>query len=807
MLAYVFISIFYLLSTAVSTNPSRLFNMSLNTIEGTFSADESKILKIVYPKLFNPDLPPEFSGIFLLTSNEPLHHPSTNKSTHSSIIETVDLSDLNIERISVRLSAKMKLIKVLNLANNPLLKLKEPWVECFYENLEELNLNECYLDDGDFHVIENFKKLEKLSVSGTKNLNISSESFIRILSKLKYLDVSNCKLDIHDFLLILKNSPRLQSLNFANNNLKDIEGVETRNGSLYVTESESKISTNKRKRLEEIKLNINNLHSLNLRNCSLECEEFIRMLFNLPYLESLILSENSINFNFEGVSNNSSLKRLELADCDIDKVECLNEFTNFAKLEILDLSSNNFIRLKGVFKIGSSKDSLVELNISESKFQTNRLKEFTKCSKIQRLDASGNLFGFMSEDFDFDNLKNTVTDLNISGCRLSVYNGLNALSNFTKLQRLNFSSNFLDSITESFDFKCLKDTLIELSIVGCNLDKRKISFFTDFPNLKIFNASHNYSDSNFILRLGCSKHSLETVILESCNLNEEDLREISNCSRLKELNVSNNDFEMIDEHFEFGNLKNTLQYLNMSTSNLITGGLKALTKLLKLRELDVSLGTFTIPEDFDFGNLKKTLTNLDLMNCDLDLNSLKALTNFHCLEQLNFSGNAIGDIPDDFNLGNLKNTLEDLEVYKCDMNANGLKAISKCLKLQNLWFEGNSLEYVPDDLGNLNRTLVTLNISECKVKPEFMTKIIAFSRLQKLWVSNNLLKDMPCDFGNLKHTLVYLEIKHSGVTKEFINNAITQCSKIATIVYSSTEKIRSAADLNESLNTNSNMMI
>lgn len=784
--------------------PNRLFELSLKNIKQKFTEEESKILERIYPRIFNHNIAPNYSGMTKLISKNPLYHPVNEDNRILSLIETLDLTELNIEGISLRLCDRLKTIKVLNLSKNPRIRLNQKWIEYFYENLEELNLNDCYLEQDVFNILKNFRKLEKLSLSGTKILNTSSEAFIQVLSKLKYLDVSNCQLNTTDFSNIIKNSKNLESFNFSHNCLASIADIEMRNGSLVISitgNEEIKLPRLqdssiefpcKRKNLCDMIFNSNllmpNMKVLNLENCSVACEEFVKLLFKLPNLETLILSKNHINFDYKGISYNNKLIKLELADCCIDKINSLIEFTDFKNLEVLNVSDNNFLHSTKKFIIGSSKYSLLELNVSNCFIQSETLKEFTKCSNLQIFNFSNNPCAFMSERIDFGNLKETLVDLNILGCHFTAEK-LSALTDFSNLQKLNISLNSLENLPINFDCGNLKNTLIELDVIGCKLSKRGINLFTDFPNLQILNAKDNSNEVNqaFALNLGSSKESLTKLILSSCALNENDLKAITGCLKLEELDVSENDFHSLNESFDFRKLNDTLVSLNMADCELSLEGFKSITNFYGLKVLNVSDNLLEIPDDFNFGNLKKTLVKLNLFNCSLISNVFQTLIDFVSLECLDISENVLdGVISEDFDLGNLKDTLVSLKVTNCDVEESFLKVLSKCCKLQMLYYSGNSLENISADFefGNLSETLILLDASSCKLQLEGFEKLTHFSKLQKLWLShNNLLGTIPVNFnlGNLRQTLIYLGLEAESINIRFTLNLMEQCSKLKTL--------------------------
>lgn len=768
-------------SLSFPNNPYRLIDLSLKRIKENLPDDAAGILIRLYPKLFNSNLSLTDTGIFHLATDFPFSTVGYEASKSSSLIEVVDLSDLNIERIPIEFCRKMMKIKVLNLSTNPMIKLDEEWIEYFYENLEELNLNYCNLNSSVFNTLKNFKKLQKLSISESRSLDTTSEKFIKTLEKLKHLDVSDCSLYTEDFMNILGNANHLESLNFSGNFLAHINYSEIRSQAISSTislnesfgsvkPSCSRNSFSYKLTEASFDLNIRRIKVLNLKECSIVDENFIKMLFELPQLETLILSKNNINFDFSTIPSSITIRRLELEKCGIDNIESLNFFTSFKNLEILNVSFNNF-KKKGnsKFNLGCSKDSLLELDISNCQINTEGLRKLTNCSKLQVLNAACNSFEMLHSNFDFDNLKNTLSDLNVSYCKLRI-DSLKALTKLIKLQKLNFSSNSLKNFPESFDFGTLKETLVELDISDCCLSVNGFILFTDFPNLQVLIASSNFwndADQDVDLSLGSSINSLIKLTMRSCGLYEADLLAINECLKLQELDIQGNDFEFLDGNFDLWNLKESLVTLNISDCVLNSVGLSAFTKFSKLQTLNASSNRLNIPENFDFENLNKTLKNLKLSGCNLGVNSLKSLTNFCTLENLNLYGNNLRNLPENFDLNNLKNTLKDLNVSNCKLNYNSLKMASKCLKLQKLDISGNNLQNNQDncDFINPKNSLISLNVSKCKLKTKDLRKFTLFSKLQYLDFSYNSLKKIRknFEFRNLNHTLLYLNLKNCSI--------------------------------------------
>lgn len=799
-----------LLATVTDTltaedDPWILVNFSAMELNENSAEDELKIMKRLCP-----DENIENLNLFLSSSTDTL--PQSKITERLSLIENLDLTGLNIKRISIKLCKQLKNVKVLNLSLNPSIKMHENWIEYFYENLEELNLRNCFLNNTVFDTLKNFKRLQKLNISGTFNLNLASESFIHILKNLKYLDVSSCRLSTSDFLSIITKNESLNSLIFSNNNLSLINNIEFRNGSLVVAidnieyEESPKTTTsfdlvdNKKtillETVEKLYHLLGKLKDLDLKNCSIDCERFIRMLFQLPYLETLALSKNSINYDYFNISSNGLLKRLELSNCGIDKADTLKTFVCFENLQVLNISHNNFKHLDYSFHVGYSS-SLVQLNISNCQLQADALCALTCCQYLKALNVSGNCFEDMKLGFDFWWLRFNLLELNISNCKLGV-DGLHAVVfQLEKLQKLNISSNCFEDINSYiFLVNEMMPELLELDISNCALNKGIIGNFTVFPKLQKLNASFNSKTCHRgeILTLGCSKASLIKLKLESCKLKAKDLKEISSCTQLQKLNVAKNKLHRLDESFEWGNLSETLVDLNMSTSNLTSKGFESVIKLSKLKYLNASdnfLHSFNLAS---FGKLEEILVKLSLSHCFLNGQIFEALSKFKALKYLDIPYNDFEKIiPKDFASGYLKDTLVELDISNCNLNKWHFEnIIAKFSNLQGLYFSGNHLEDMTNDfdLGNLKETLSLLDVSNCNLSLEGMKKFTHFSNLQKFSISyNTCLKDLTenFDLGNLKNTLLCLKLEGISMTENLILRIINECSKLQAVKFGENE--------------------
>lgn len=171
----------------------------------------------------------------------------------------------------------------------------------YLNNLKELNLS--WIDSlSELRSISELKHLEKLTVSYSPRIN--DFSIIRFIKSLKYLDFSENRLNIADY---IKELLHLETLILSKNNLSSIdlkENIKIK----YLDLSANKIS--------KISF-LSNLTELEYLDLSVNSIEDISSLNNLSKLKKLDLRGNNLNYKNE--INKNTLSYLKSINCKIKK--------------------------------------------------------------------------------------------------------------------------------------------------------------------------------------------------------------------------------------------------------------------------------------------------------------------------------------------------------------------------------------------------------------------------------------------------------------------------------------------------------
>ncbi|KAE8681117.1 hypothetical protein F3Y22_tig00111342pilonHSYRG00178 [Hibiscus syriacus] len=399
-----------------------------------------------------------------------------------------------------------------------------------------------------------------------------------------------------------------------------------------------------------------------------------------------------------------------------------------------------------------------------------------------------------------------LTLLDLSSNNLSGSFELDKLSRFGKLQHLYLSDNTLLSFTSASNVNYSSPDLSTLNLSSCNTSE-----FPNFvSNLPATTFDEQEADSEFGLEAKMaswngSKSRLSLRKMDNCSLVPGDVTGLDlSCSclvglipsnsnlfrlgQLRELDLSNNDFESSPITSEFGDLK-SLEILYLSYCNL-TGPIPAsLGNLTQLKTLALSHNQLSGLIPFSVFNLPR-VEFLDLSYNNL-IGSLPSrgtlLVVFSpILFRLALSNNNLtGPIPDPvFELVNI--TLLDLS----SNNLSGsfeLNKLSRFRKVMILSLSDNALLSFtsasnPDySLPNLS----TLNLSSCNTS-EFPNFVRNLPGLMTLDLSRNKIRFIDADmFANLTN-LQELDLSHnSPLSFSNINNLTLVLPVLRTLLMSS----------------------
>ena len=713
--------------------PKTLKSISLSSISNGYEDNFSyEISKKICPQMFNDNITPEYSGFNHIFFAETL------------LKEELDCTEMNLSRIPMIFTGRLKKLKKLNLSKNPQIELHGEWFQQISKHLKEINLNSCNLQQNDFEVLAGIKYLEALSISRNKKLDFTSPHFISILKKLKYLDISFCGLDFNTLEMILKHATKLECLDFSGNNLINLfekihilNYFESNLKGLGISDCKLKANDLKCisifKKLETINLSNNNFSHINT--------EFIQELFE-PNMdnkseercpsrkrkrqESLdsLNDEDDLSNGFSQLkavekknSNDYSstlkltclknLKIINLTNCEIRSYDFISKIFDLEGLEALDLSLNKLIFDFDKIVSGKAKNSLKILKLFNCFIHGDQnLHYLTNFDKLETLDISQNNFSTILEGFELGCSKETLKILNISDNELNIH-GLRAVSDCQNLEFLDISCNNLINLPREFSLGLSKNSLKILNIRNSKLNCHGLKAITDCLKLEKLEASANYFGylpNGFIL--GASKNSLKSIKISKCHLNYFGLKKLTECSKLKILDASFNDFKDIPEGYTLNCSKNSLEELNLTQCDLNLHGLKAITDCNNLKNLTVTRNLFGgMTKDFKFGSSKNSLINININDCNLNYYGLQVLTDCPKVKQLDASFNKFKDIPSKFKFKWSKNSLEILNLIQSELNINGLIAISECTKLRNLKVSGNGFEKLKIDQKNIHNSL------------------------------------------------------------------------------------------------------
>lgn len=795
--------------------PLRLDDMSMIELIQSFN-DEStvKILSRLYPNIFdiqNFSTISEFVNVFWKTKIS---------------ISRIDLSNLCIDFIPGPIVDILSGLETFDLSGNPNIKLDEEWFGRIIERnkISELLLDNCNLTDNSLKLISKIETLERLNISGNNNLNLRTDLFLDILKKLKYLDVSNCNLDGYDLKFIFENGENLVSLNFSYNsimvpfqriivdingelknklellslincnlngndldfififpNLKEIDLSLNRFGKIqkgllerlfkYAEYSEeyfdntSKIHECSNDFLYPQNTYVQNLKCILLRNSGIKSNNFVKCLFELEGLESLNLSQNPlIDFNKAIIDCNSksSLKKIELKECKITGCSIIEKLRKFKFLEYLDVSQNHMGCLSDNFSLGNLKDSLISLNIDGCHWNHNGWKAISECTKLVYLYASSNYYECIPDDFDFKELKNTLKEVYITDSLMNI-NFLNALTECEFIEKLVMYDNPILYLPSNFSLKKLENSLLYLNITRCSWNIYGLKAISKCAKLKYLYAdSNNFQglDENFEFPLDF----LKEAYFSRCKINQFGFKAFTQCCCVEILDVSFNYFDELPQNFTLGLLRNSLKELKINNSGLMSQHLKIITDCYRLAFLDASYNFFS-EKCHNLGISKNSLIQLSLKNCCLDYKALRAITDCRKLKILDVSYNFFPNIPTDFKLGCSKESLVDLNINISFLTFVGLRAVTDCPRLERLSVVMNSLNNIPVDFGfgRSKYSLKDLYIGWCNLNASGFKAIADCAKLERVWISRNMYDSIPADtdLESLQNSLKIMSLNSS----------------------------------------------
>ncbi|KAF5808201.1 putative non-specific serine/threonine protein kinase [Helianthus annuus] len=259
------------------------------------------------------------------------------------------------------------------------------------------------------------------------------------------------------------------------------------------------------------------LRFLSLERCFIEVGRlFANGVPNLPYLEVLLLSTNNFNETLP-MEAFTSFHRLEVLD--LSNNNFFGTFTSFHRLEVLDLSNNNFfgsipsnIKLLSSLKAvsfsknklnGSLPDhgicelkNLHELDLSANMFGGNLPECLKTLSSLRLFDISSNRFSGMLLPSLIANLT-SLEYIDVSHNKFEGSFSFSSFSNHTKLEVVELTSdndNFMVETEEPIGWTPMFQ-LVVLVLSNCNVNRAKGSvlpgFLVNQHKLQVLDISHN----------------------------------------------------------------------------------------------------------------------------------------------------------------------------------------------------------------------------------------------------------------------------------------------------------------------------
>ena len=638
-----------------------------------------------------------------------------------------------------------------------ILKKTCPDISCFdglteYVTFEEdvssrtfIDLSNLDLEEIPAELAINMSKIESLNISNNPNLRINSEHFIKILNQLPHLDVSSCGLTGSDLKIILTNSPNLESLNFSGNKLESFF-----NSNSYITSNNLKVL-----KLSNCHLKANNLEHIfefcNLEEIDLSCNDFSGLTREI--IEKLFptAQSNEIDFTISPVkrikieSPLDKLKNIKLNNCSITSREFVTKLFDINGLKALDLSENclNFNSMDTV-KIGKSRESLNILKMRKCGIlSAENLILLIDIPKLAKLDISGNNFKDFNENFKLGCSSNSLEELNVDNCHLNK-RGLRVITDCPKLVKLSASNNnFKAPFSLGLSTKSLKEVKMQTS----QLDINGLRAFSECTKLEKLDFSfNNFDEIHYKFSLKQVKETLKEVIIRNSSLTVSLVNEIFDCPNLESLDLSYSNLQTINnKRFKLGRSKNSLKVIDVSNSRLHPFSLKIISGCSKLEKLNASYNWFgKLKSNIEFGNAKESLKELDIKHCNLSTDGLKAIFNFSKLEKLDISLNKLGDAIEPFTLGCSIESLKEIYANNSNLNYFELKAISDCRNLEKLNVSFNDFSTIQKnfEFGLAKNSLKDLNLQAVKANKYILNALMACTKLKALNLTQNNFENL-----------------------------------------------------------------
>lgn len=355
-----------------------------------------------------------------------LNLSNTNIKNIQPLVDLKELSTLNLSNTKVKNVSDLKDLELveLNLANNKDIKGYEQ-----IDYLSSLNLTNCNIKDVSH--LRNLKDLSSLDLSENEDI-----TGIENLTNITCLTMKKCNLNSIEDVLKL---PGLLSIDLADNNIAQIDGIESLQDLCYIDLSGNQIKDFSKiaiigtqnheneedendayitlivenENITDISIfnNLKNVCSLGLANNSITD---LSGFYNNSVIE-LDLSNNTKINNIQYLKNLENLSVLYLSDCHIEELTEVEKLAN--NIKCLDLSKNNITDISSLNKFELyalslaennelsgklSSDTLDVLNLENTKINPQEF-DISNCTELEEINLS---------DCDSQEFINQVIDMN-----------------------------------------------------------------------------------------------------------------------------------------------------------------------------------------------------------------------------------------------------------------------------------------------------------------------------------------------------------------------------------------------------------
>lgn len=415
------------------------------------------------------------------------------------------LQDVNLKQcfinseVLLRALTDCRSLRKLNLEGNLFSRLSDGFrFGDSRKMLESLNMSACgFHGQSILSAIAGCRSLGKLDLSYNDFSGVFSNfSFGRAGQSLKILKMDYCKINDPLLFTALTSCYKMEKLSLSFNSL-----------SSFVFGASGKT-----------------LREINLSGNVFASAEDLYRVFNYPKVERIDISTTQLNtieseLKFPRFKRaRKVLRELVIADCQLARSTILGIFTNFPKLEKLDISKSSFCPFCQGFSLGDSKNSLVQIKAEDSNFgEKYIIKALTDCQNLEVLLLKHNSNLAKISSVEFGSSTGSLRELSLSEIRFSSWG--NELKKCTRLQKLELKACDLSGCASEFSFR---NSLVHLNLSYCkSFNSEILSVLTTFYWLETLNL-----DGNCLRGLspefdfGNLAYTLEHTFLRNCDLDE-----------------------------------------------------------------------------------------------------------------------------------------------------------------------------------------------------------------------------------------------------------------------------------------------